>query len=156
MQCCCIHHLRFCVHTSPPRVNTHITLSMQMQLFLLITLAPQKCTPSINRYSHLIIYRYHAVVCSFPSLPLSLLSIQEALQNSQSSLQRCKPNPQRLINLRLILSQLNIEVFSIRTSTHGRAENGLYHEAMVRFQCIRICVSERDGEFFGVGGYVFG
>jgi hypothetical protein len=79
------------------------------------------------------------------SLPLRILARHELIQNPHNLLQALQPRIQLLTHSRLIITQLGIEVLPIGCRTHGGAEDGLHDEAMVLFECIAVCISERIG-----------
>lgn len=83
----------------------------------------------------------------YPSihLPLRLLPVQEALQNSHLLLQRSQPDSQLSSNLGRVVTQLDIEVLSVRACRHSGAEDGLNHEAVVGLESRAISISEGGG-----------
>ena len=95
---------------------------------------------------------------SIYTLPLRLLSIQEALQNRNNPFQRRQPRPQLTLHLLLIAlaPKLRVKVFTIRTGAHRGAEDRLHHEGVVRFPCAAIRGAEGGRELLGGGGEVLG
>jgi hypothetical protein len=84
-------------------------------------------------------------------LPLGVLAVQEALEDSNDLLQGGEVDAQLLLNLGLIGTKLGIEVLAVRASTHGGAEDGLDEEAVVGLQGGAVCGAERVGKLFGAG-----
>lgn len=70
---------------------------------------------------------------SSPNLPLSLLSVQKSLQDGDQVLQCTQPHSQSTLNLGVVISKLNVEIFSVWAGGHGGAEYGLHHEGVVGF-----------------------
>lgn len=85
------------------------------------------------------------------NLPFSLLSVQESLQDSNQILQCSQPHSQGSLDLGIVISELNIEIFSVWAGGHGGAEYGLYHEGVVGFESFAVGAAEGNGEFVGGG-----
>lgn len=87
----------------------------------------------------------------FPSLPLSLLSSQELLQNSHDLLERGQPGVELLVHTLAVLAQLGVEVGAVRGGAHGGAENRLDDERVVGFEGVAVGGAEGLGQLgFGV------
>lgn len=81
-----------------------------------------------------------------PHLPLSLLPIQETLQQVNLCLQRLQPLPQVLRNNSLIIAELGVEILAVWARRHGGGEDWLDEEAVVWLERVAVCVAEGDGE----------
>lgn len=88
------------------------------------------------------------------NLPFGLLSLQESLQHTHNLLQTSQPRPQLSIDLLLVITQLDVEVFSVRHSSHGSTEDGLDEERMMRLEGCAVCVSEGGGQLVRWRGQV--
>jgi hypothetical protein len=96
-------------------------------------------------------------------LPLGLLPGQELLQNSKVLLQTTKPLLQLTLDLRIVVTELLVEVLPVWCCAHGGAEDGLHDEGVVGLEGVAVGIAEGVGEFLvrvgdvvaeGLGGEV--
>ena len=108
--------------------------------------------------SILIAFTRYAYLCniafSLILLPLRLLPRQKLVQDAHAFLQSTQPLFQLGLHLRIIISQLLIEVLPVWCCAHGKVENGLYDERVVGLEGLAIGIAERVGKFFGRVGDV--
>lgn len=86
--------------------------------------------------------------------PLGLLCVQECLEDGYDVLQSSQPRLQCRLDLRVVVTQLLVEVFAVWCGTHGGTEDWLDDEAVVWLKGVCIGSTEGVGEFFAVGGEV--
>lgn len=83
--------------------------------------------------------------------PLSLLALEESLENVNNLLQGGEILLKLRFHLLLIITKLGIKVLAVGAGAHGGAENGLDNEAVVGLERGAVRAAERVGEFFGAG-----
>ena len=99
----------------------------------------------------ILVYRntFISWLCSTEVLPLCLFPPQKPLQHSYPLFQRAQPHIELLLALRRIISQFDIEVFSVRRRRHRGTEYRLYKETVVRFQGIAVRAAKGGRELVG-------
>jgi hypothetical protein len=83
------------------------------------------------------------------SLPLRLLPLQELIQHRDILLEALEPLLQLRLHLRIVGSQLLVEVLPVRCRAHGGAEDGLHDEGVMWLEGVAVGFAEGVGEFFG-------
>jgi hypothetical protein len=87
-------------------------------------------------------------------LPLRLLPRHELVQDGKVLLQALEPLLELSLHLRVVVTQLVVEILPVGGRAHGGAEDGLHDEGVVWLEGVAVGVAERVGEFFGGVGDV--
>ena len=81
-------------------------------------------------------------------LPLCLLSCHKVLRHTDNLLERLQPRHQLGLHLRLVFTELGVEVLTVWRRAHGRTEDGFDQEGVVWLQGVAVGGTEGIGELF--------
>lgn len=75
-------------------------------------------------------------------LPLGLLRGQKVVQCLDNVLEAGQPSTELLLDASLVVTELGVEVLSVRGGAHGSAEDRLDEEAVVLAEGVAVCGTE--------------